>query len=1020
MTPETTQDSVLAVAAAGGEGPAQRPTYWRHFSEYDRGEQVDEFVHREFPSQVNELLDPVSRRNFFKVMGASMMLAGLAGCARQPEEKIVPYVKPPEEAIPGKPQYYATAATLGGYAIGLVATSYEGRPTKVEGLREHASSLGKTDSWAQASVLDMYDPDRLDAINYAGQISTWARFVQEVSAKVASLDAAAGAGIAILTETNTSPTLAWQIGKLQAQYPGAKWYQWDGLGTDNTRRGAQLAFGEYVDTIYDFSKTKVVLSLDADFLSEGPGRVRYSADFAKARDYDANGGSMARLYVAESSPTLTGSTADHTLTLRFPHVETVARAVAEKLGVPGVSPHDIKQHAIPEAWLNALVADLGAAQGAAVVVAGEQQPAIVHAIAHAINEKLGAVASGVVKYIEPVEQNPVIQLDSITELAGEMTKGNVKLLVILGGNPAYSTPHDLNFAEAIEKVDLRVHLTESTNETSDLVHWVVPAAHYLEGWSDARGHDGTVSIVQPLIQPLYNGKTSHEVLAVLLGNDTATAYDLIRESWTAQRGPEGFENFWRDSLGAGYVADSAARPKRVQHKLQFAAQELVKEEGLDVVFRLDASALDGRATNNSWLQELPRPLTRLTWDNAIIVHPDTARANKLKHEDVAELTVGNKTVTGPVLIQFGHPKNVVTVHLGYGRKQCGVVGKGVGFDANAIRSAKSPWFTTGGVLSGTGKTYLLSRTEEHWNIEQSLAEQAEAAERRHLIRETSLTNYEHNKEFAKQMGHPAPSPEFTLYDPVEKDFNVDHKWAMTIDLNKCTGCGVCTIACQSENNIPVVGKDQVRNGREMHWIRIDRYYKGDLATGEIETVHQPVPCMQCENAPCEPVCPVGATMHSQEGLNDMVYNRCIGTRYCANNCPYKVRRFNFFKFADHTTPQLKMMRNPNVTVRSRGVMEKCTYCVQRINIARIDAKREGRVIADGEVVAACQQACPSEAITFGNMKDPESKVAKAIANPRNYALIGDIGTRPRTTYLAKLRNYSPALAKQEAPAEGHH
>ena len=1021
MTPETKQTSAMSAGTAVAEAPAKRLTYWRHFDEYANGENIDEFVHREFPSQVNELLDPVSRRNFFKVMGASMMLAGLAGCARQPEEKIVPYVKPPEEAIPGKPSYYATAMTLGGYGIGLVATSYEGRPTKLEGLKEHPSSLGSTDIYAQAALLDMYDPDRLDSVNYASQVSTWARFVKETTTKLAELDADEGAGLALLTETVTSPTLAWQIKKLLARYPKAAWHQWDAINIDNVRRGSKLAFGEVVNTIYDFAKAKVVVSLDSDFLNEGPARVRQSRDFAQSRDYDHNGGTMSRLYVAESTPTLVGAQADHKVTVRYPEVETVARAIATKLGVPNAAP---ASKSVPSTWVDAVVADLKDSKGEAIVIAGHSQPGIVHALAHAINEAVGAVAAKTVTYTESIEQNPIDQLDSLTELVGEMTKGNIKMLVMLGGNPVFTAPGDSHFAQALEKVGVRVHLTGSENETTHLCHWAIPEAHFLEGWSDVRGHDGTVSIVQPLIQPLYNGKTAHEVLSIFLGNDTASAYDLIRESYLAQRGPERFDDFWRANVGKGIIDGTQAAAKTVKVNTQFPAQEEVKQSGLDVVIRNDHNVLDGRFANNGWLQELPRPFTRITWDNVFLMHPDTAKANGLKHEDIATLTVGSDAITGPVAIQFGHPKNAVTVQLGYGRDFVGNVGRGVGFNVNPIRTAKSPWFTTGATISGTGKTYILARTEEHWNIEQSLKEQGEVAEHRHLIREVVLAEYvkeKDNKKFALELGQEEPGRDFTLNTPEEKEFAVDHRWAMTIDLNRCTGCGVCTIACQAENNIAVVGKEQVRKGREMHWIRVDRYYKGDFDSEDIEVAHQPVPCMQCENAPCELVCPVGATQHSREGLNDMAYNRCIGTKYCANNCPYKVRRYNFFKFSDHTTPQLKMMRNPNVTVRSRGVMEKCTYCTQRINIARIDAKRDGNgIIPDGVVVPACQQACPSDAIAFGNLNDKESQVSKRRNGSRNYALVGDIGTRPRTTYLLKLKNTSTLLAKNETSAEGHH
>jgi MoCo/4Fe-4S cofactor protein with predicted Tat translocation signal len=1007
------------------------PQYWRSLEELAGTQEIDALVHREFPSQAGEILDPVSRRGFMKVMGASMMMAGLASCSRQPEETIVPYVKPPEETIPGKANYYATAMPLAGYGMGLLAVSYEGRPTRLEGLPEHPSSLGATDAHAQASILDMYSPDRLDVTMHGGHISTWVSFQNEATQLLTKLDAVAGAGLHILTGTVTSPTLVWQLQKLLAKYPKATWNQFEPLGRDSIREGARLAFGEYVDTVYDFTKAKVVLSLDANFLEEGVGHVRYARDFAASRDVDVHLGNISRLYVAESAPTLTGASADHKLNLRYHDVETLARLVAEQLGIAGVAPAEEARATVAANWLGAVVNDLKAAAGGAVVLAGEQQPAIVHAIAHAINTHLGSDRSGLVQYVEPVEASPVNQLASVRSLVEAMNAGQVACLVMLGGNPVYDTPADLNFAEALNNVAVRVHYTADANETTRLSHWAIPATHYLESWGDVRGHDGTISIVQPLILPMYAGKTVHEVMSVLLGEENINPLEIVKSSWIARRGPDGFDAFWKTALGKGVVDGTAAAPKPVKHLLQFAAQQYVPTPAatLDIVFRLDPKVLDGQFANNGWLQELPAPLTRLTWDNALFLHPKTAHRLNVKHEDLVELECNGRTVRCPVMVQIGHPQDVGTVHLGYGRTHAGKIGTGVGFNAYSIQTADSPWFATGANVRPTGRTHMLARTEEHWNIEQSLVEQGEVAERRHLIREATVATFLENKEFAKTMGHPAPADSFTLYQPEEKEYvggeYTGYAWGMTIDLNKCTGCNVCTVACQAENNIPIVGKEQVRMGREMHWIRVDRYYKGDFE-GDAQVSHQPVPCMQCENAPCEPVCPVGATMHSKEGLNDMVYNRCVGTRYCANNCPYKVRRFNFFHFnirEGQDAPSLKMMRNPNVTVRSRGVMEKCTYCVQRINAARIDAKRKGTRIEDGAIVVACQSACPSSAIQFGDIRNPQSKVAEMKQNPRNYALLGDIGTRPRTTYLARVTNPSPALAGEAnvaAPHGGNH
>jgi len=1025
-------------------------SYWRHAAELHGEVTIDPAKHREFPSDASGFLDAAGRRNFMKVMGASMMMAGLTSCARQPEEKIVPYVKPPEEGVPGRFNYYATAVPTAGYGMGALAVSYEGRPTKIEGLAEHPASRGASSMHAQSSILDLYCPDRLEAVSHAGTLGTWNQFATEFARVIAEVDSAAGAGLAILTETVTSPTIGKQMGKLNAIFPEMKWYQHDPMGRNNARVGAFEAFGEYVESLIDFKKAKIVLSLDSNFLTEGPAHVRYAADYAVTRaaaaaadeaGYEARKGfshdEMSRLYVAESSPTLTGANADHAISLRYPEIETLARKVAQAVGVAGVAANEANAQAIPADWLDALVEDLTHHKGHAVVVAGDTQPPVVHALAHAINGALGAVESGLVTYVASPEVNPVDQQQSLADLVAQLESGAISALVILGGNPVYNTPYDLNFAAAVDKAGLRVHLTSEKNETSELCHWVIPQSHYLESWSDIRAYDGTMSIIQPLIRPLYNSKTASQILALILGDDIISDYDVTYNEWVNANGTESGPA-WKKALSVGVVEGSAFPAKTVTHKLAFPEEAAAPaREGIDLLFRLDPTIADGRHANNGWLQELPKPLTNLVWDNAVHLHPHTARRLELKQEDVVDIEHGDVKVTAAVMLVYGHPEDAATVHLGYGRTVTGYIGKGRGFNAYACQKSSSPWFQTGVSLSAIrhkGRSYLLARTEEHNNIEQSHVDQSNAAHRRHLIRENTLEHYKGHPDFAKHMGHHAPEREITLYNPDEKDYDGPFSWGMTIDLNRCTGCAVCTIACQAENNIPIVGKEEVSVGREMHWIRVDRYYKGDptrmLHDGKVDGVsHQPVNCMQCENAPCEPVCPVGATMHSNEGLNDMVYNRCIGTRYCANNCPYKVRRFNFFHYQireGQDAPQLKMMRNPSVTVRSRGVMEKCTYCVQRINQARIDAKVAAAQlgggepsIPDGTIVTACQAACPSGAIEFGNIKDPNSRVSQRKQNPRDYGLLADIGTRPRTTYLAQLRNPSPKLSGSEAHTAEH-
>jgi len=1031
MSPKDLHDTVTDREMPASMAENEEGAYWRHAREYFGEVVSDPEKHREFDTEHPELLDPASRRNFMKVMGASMMLAGLTSCARQPEEKIVPYVKSPEESIPGRFDYYATAVSLAGYGMGVVATSYSGRPTKIEGLAEHPASQGATGIHAQASVLDLYSPDRLESISRAGTMATWNQFVADMARSMADIEAAQGEGLTILTETVTSPTIQGQMAQLAARFPKMAWREHDPMGRNNARLGAMQAFGRYAETKIDFLKAKAVLSLDADFLHEGPAHVRYARDFAVTRSADARADApdyiarehfahdeMSRLYVAECSPTLTGAAADHLMPLRYTKVETLARVVAERVGVSGVSADSAAASQLDRAWVDALIEDLTHHRGHAVVVPGDAQPPVVHTLAHAINAALGAVESGLVTYIDSPEADATDQEGSLGQLVDDLNNDRVKLLVILGGNPVYNTPGDVDFAAALDRAPLRVHLAAEKNETSERCHWVIPEAHSLESWGDIRAYDGTHSIIQPLIRPLYNSKAASQILAVLLDNNaTASDYDLVRERFAALYGADS-ETKWKKALSLGYVEGSAFSPVALTARAEFPAEApRVEQPGLELVFRLDPHVGDGRHANNGWLQELPKPLTRLTWDNALHIHPTTAKLRDLEHEDVVVIKVGDREVRAAVMLMFGHPQNVATLHLGHGRQVAGHIGKGRGFNAYTIRSAASPWHLGEGVIvAKTGRTYMLARTEEHSNIEKSLQTQAQKAKDRYLIRDANLDRYKADPAFVQRMGHPAPERENTLYKPEDHDY-AGLSWGMTIDLNRCTGCSVCVIACQAENNIPIVGKQDVKNGREMHWIRVDRYYKGDMYN-DVRAAHQPVPCMQCENAPCEPVCPVGATMHSVEGLNDMVYNRCVGTRYCANNCPYKVRRFNFFHYQireGQDAPQLKMMRNPNVTVRSRGVMEKCTYCVQRINAARIDAKVAAAQtggetnIPDGSLVTACQAACPSRAIDFGNINDPASRVALRKQNPRDYGLLADIGTRPRTTYLAKLHNPSPNL-----------
>ena len=1000
--------------------------YWRTLEELSEDPHFEELLHREFPRHASEWDDAVDRRDFLKLMGASLALAGMAGCGLPDESHIVPYVKQPDGVVLGRPNFYATAMPFGADAVGVLVESHEGRPTKIEGNPDHPSSLGSTSAMVQASILNLYDPDRAQTVLYTGEIRAWSAFLDAAQEAAIGVKAAAGEGFRILTGTVTSPTLAWQLRRLLTLYPQAKWHQWEPAVSDGGREGAKLAFGRVVNTVNVPGKANVILSLDADFLASGPGHISYAKQFARRRKLDGPSDTLNRLYVVEPTPTVTGSSADNRLPMRACDIELFARALAAKLGHGSA----VSLPADAEKWLATVVGDLQKEHGNSLVIAGEQQSATVHALTHTINAALGNVGT-TVYYTEPVEAEPVNHLESLGQLCSDMQAGKVDLLVILGGNPVYDAPHDFDFVTKLQKVHTSVHLSPYFDETSAYCTWHVSESHYLESWSDARAYDGTASIVQPLISPLYYTKSAHDVVAAFGDKPGQPGYDAVRAYWTEASAhlESSVESGWRKWLNDGVIPGTKFAP--ITPELKFNPASLPAFAGIlvdqvEYIFRPDPTVYDGRYANNGWLQELPKPVTKLTWDNAAMVSPKFAQKNDLAHKvvsrggehgqirsTVVDIELNGSKVTAAAWTLPGQAENTVVLPLGYGRTRAGFAGTNKGFNAYVVRTSNALWVATGGKMTATGDGYSLACTQYHFNMEG-----------RQILSTATLEEYKKNPAFAHE-GHEAPAKGDSLY----KEFAYPgYAWGMAIDLNKCNGCNACVVACQSENNIPVVGKDQVMRGREMHWIRIDRYYThspaamdGGDSTGDPtvyspaldnpETHFQPVPCMQCENAPCEQVCPVGATTHSAEGLNDMVYNRCVGTRYCSNNCPYKVRRFNFLRFQDWETPQLKLLRNPEVTVRSRGVMEKCTYCVQRISNVRIDAEKQNRPIRDGEIVTACESACPSEAIAFGNINDPNSKVAKLKAQQRNYTVLGELNARPRTTYLAAVRNPNAELDK---------
>jgi len=970
-------------------------SYWRSLEELAESDGFQELLEREFPRQAAEWPnDDAGRRHFLKVMGASLALAGLSACTRQPTETIMPYVRQPEEVIPGKPLFFATAVPHSAIAMGVLVESHLGRPTKVEGNPEHPASLGATDALAQASVLDLYDPDRSQTLTYLGDIRPWSGFLGAAREALALQVPKAGAGLRFLTGATTSPTLADQFHTVLQKLPAARWHRYEPVGRHASLAGARQAFGEPVHTYYQIASADVILSLDADFLCSGPASVRYAADFASRRRVRGNQTAMNRLYVVESAVTPTGAKADHRLPLRASDIEAFAAAVAAGVGAKGADTSAGSQMAAgPHAkWIAALVKDLRQHQGTSVVIPGDYQSPAVHVLAHAINLALGNVGKTVI-HTDSLDPNPVDDFESLHELVSDMEAGKVDMLVIVGGNPVYNAPVDFAFAQRMSKVKLRIHMGLYADETSEFCQWHIPEAHFLETWSDARGFDGTATIMQPLIMPLYFGRSVHELLAAFGDTPNQTPYEIVKGYWNRQHPGPDFEDWWRKAVHDGIVPNTALPARQVTFKGSAAAPaKATQAQGFEIVFRPDPHIFDGRFANNGWLQELPKPMTTLTWDNAAIISPRTAERLNLQNEDLVELEYRERKVRAPIWIQPGQPDDSVTVHLGFGRTRAGRVGNGVGFNAYLLRTSGAPFFDSGLEIVKLGSKFPLAMTQNQHLMEG-----------RAIAISGNIEEYRTNPAFAKERAEEPPK-ELTLYPGFKYD---GYAWGMAIDQTACVGCNACMIACQAENNISVVGKEQVLMRRAMHWIRVDSYYQGSLDNPEV--LFQPLPCMQCENAPCELVCPVQATNHSSEGLNDMVYNRCVGTRYCSNNCPYKVRRFNFFLYADWNTPTLKMQRNPDVSVRSRGVMEKCTYCVQRINEAKIDAEKEGRSVRDGEIQTACQQVCPAQAIVFGDINDPSSRVSKLKAEKLNYSLLADLNTRPRTTYLAALRNPNPEI-----------
>ncbi len=950
-----------------------KPMYWRSLPERARPRGAGP----EFDSEFS--WGDLTRKRFLELMGASAGLALLAAC-RKPLEKIIPYQKQPEDLVPGEPLTFATALPHAGVARPVLARSLDGRPVKLEGNPGHPESRGATDLITQAAILGLYDPDRSQAIESASGPSTWPDLIAALGAARAALDKEKGEGLRVLTGSISSPTLLSLLNKLAARWPRSRRHVWEPVNSDAVLEGAELAFGERLLPRRDLAKADVVVALDCDLFGAEPSAVRLTGEHAARRR-----GRMNRLYCVEPVYTITGAAADNRLSMKGADVELFARALASRLGIG-----ERRERAEWSRWLAAVAGDLEKAGRAALVCAGRTQPAAVHALVAAINARLGSEA---VSYIRPPTQDPEPSAASLKALRDDLAAGRVSRLLILGANPAFTAPAELAFADALSKARFSLHQGLYKDETARLCGWHVPLAHPLESWGDGRAEDGAASVQQPLIAPLFDGRAEIELLAELLAEPERSAHGQVRAYWKS-RGVD-----WERALKAGVIPGTAAKAKRARPRADLARRLPPPPEqprGLEAAFRPDARLWDGRHANNGWLQELPEPMTRLTWDNAALISPALAERESVSEGDVVELAIGARRVEAPVFVMPGTADGVVGLWLGFGRREGGKVARGAGFDANALRSLEEPWHASGLSMRKLGRRCKLASAQEHHELGG-----------RDLVREATLSEFEKRPDFVREPDKEPAAGETLLPRPQPGR----HQWGMSVDLNSCVGCGACVAACAAENNTPIVGKDQVLRGREMHWLRVDRYFVGEPAAPR--SVAEPVLCMHCEDAPCELVCPVAATSHSDEGLNQMVYNRCVGTRYCSNNCPYKVRRFNFYDYHAGEGDEERLRDNPDVTVRSRGVMEKCTYCVQRISRARIQSELEDRPIRDGEITPACAQACPARAFVFGDIKDPESRVAELRADPKRYSLLSELNTRPRTTYLGRLRNPHPDL---EPPA----
>ncbi len=1024
----------------------KKPKYWRSLEQLEGTPEFEQFLRQEFPEAAEEAPTGMPRRRWMQLMGASLALAtGAAGCRypeeevvgfRYPEEDIAPFSRRPDGRIPGKPEKFATTLSVAGKACPVVATSYDGRPIKIDGNQMHPMVSG-ADTFALATILHLYDPDRSQypiERDVNGQHSrSWDEFAVWWKEQSKKLEGGNSSKLAILHQTNTSPTVLAQMNAVATKFPQAKWYQYDSVA-GNTTLGTELAFGKKLRPQLKIESADIIVDLSADILGSHITHGVNSSEFAKRRSPED--GPMSRLYVVESRFSTTGISADHRLAVAASQMPSFVADLEQKLEAALENGETKEKPAEKlDIVVTAMVNDLISHKGKSLLVGGESLDTETQARIWRINSKLENLGKTVTFIEEPKLARD--NVGTIEDLTKSMAAGEVDTVVFLGGNPLYDAPSDVDFIAAMDKTNTQVYYGDYETETSKKSSWHLPASHGLEQWGDAIAYDGSFCIAQPLISPIFKTKDPIEFLSLIAGSPISETLEAVKQTVATTFSSSATEAAWTKVLHDGFIADSAAEEASVSiddslelGNVSVSTWRAGLGNAYELIFHAGAGTYDGRYANNGWLQELPDPITKVTWDNVVTMSPKTAEELGVQQAELVEVSANGNTVTLPVFVQPGQAHGTLAVGLGYGRTHAGSVGGNVdddiapvGVDVGPLRTKDSMQLATGVSVKGTGKQFKLATTQDHFAID--LLGMREIGRRvGELVREGTVEEYEHHPDFAKHVVHHPPLESLWEEQEWMKESYDGHAWGMSIDLTKCTGCNACTIACQSENNVPIVGKEAVSVGREMHWIRVDRYFSGDME--DPKAVSQPVTCQQCETAPCESVCPVAATVHSDEGLNDMVYNRCIGTRYCGNNCPYKVRRFNYldWRASDHrfeagNQELAKLIFNPEVTVRNRGVMEKCTYCVQRIQNTKIEAKADRRAIGPNEIQVACQEACSSNAIEFGDLNNPESNVAKAHANPRSYSMLAELNTKPRTRYLARITNPHPWLAPEETEHHGH-